>query len=158
LLLKIIQRGYRVIHEKEAVAYEEIVVTCKDEFKTKIRTILLDLHGLFSQKNLLNPFKFPLVAWGLISHKLLRWLLPNFLICIFVLNILLIQFSLYRFFFTLQIMFYFFAFIGYLLDKIEIKFAPFGIPLSFCLRNLIALVGLYDFIAGKRVSKWQPIR
>src|SRR5580658_3669875 len=40
--------------------------------------------GTLSRPALLNPFLYPLTAWSLVSHKLLRWLTPFFLGVVFL--------------------------------------------------------------------------
>ena len=102
--------------------------------------------------------KYPLYAWGRISHKLLRWLVPYFLIALFVLNLLLFEHPLYRVALVLQTVFYGFALMGYLFQKKGKAPRIIGIPFSFCLVNLAALVGVAKFAIGKKSGKWQPVR
>ena len=127
-------------------------------FRSKVRVISKDLRGLFKCKAILNPFRYPLYAWGLISHKLLRWLVPYFLIIIFGFNLLLLDNPFYRMTVSLQIAFYGLALLGYLW---QIKGKPpriLGIPFSFCLVNLAALVGVARVIIGKKSGQWTPVR
>jgi hypothetical protein len=52
------------------------VRTLKDEYRRKVRTMTRGLETLFYKRHLLNPFRYGLFAWELISHKLIRWLVP----------------------------------------------------------------------------------
>ena len=83
-------KGYRVIYEPEAIS-EEILFqnTPSSMFRSKVRVISKDLRGLFLCRAILNP-RCLLHVWGLISHKLLRWLVSYFLIGVFALNLLLL--------------------------------------------------------------------
>lgn len=151
--------GYRVVYEPKAIS-EEILFqnTHVSMFRTKVRIITKDLRGLFICRTLLNPFRYPLYAWGLISHKLLRWLAPYFLIVLFVSNILLLDHFFYRLIFSLQLAFYSMAAAGYFWQKKNKAPRIFGIPFSFCLVNLAALVGVAKFAMGKKSGRWKPVR
>ena len=152
-------KGYRVVYEPEAIS-EEILFqnTPATMFRSKVRIITKDLRGLFLCRAILNPFKYPLYAWGLISHKLLRWLVPYFLITIFITNLLLLGKPFYNFTLLLQVLFYTLALAGYLWQRNGKPPRVLGIPFSFCLVNLAALVGVARFVMGKKAGRWKPVR
>ncbi len=129
-----------------------------DMFRTKVRTILLDTRSLFLFREILNPFRFPLFSWGLVSHKLLRWLVPYFLIILFFLNFFLLNYPLYVLILTTQITFYTLAIIAYFLQSRSKMCRILNIPFSFCLVNLASLVGVACFAIGKKAGKWIPVR
>ena len=72
--------GHYVILDNEAVTYEETTTTTKNELKTRRRIVLRGLIGLLRNPEFLNPFKYPLLSWQIISHKILRWLVGLFFI------------------------------------------------------------------------------
>lgn len=152
-------KGYRVIYEPEAIS-EEILFqnTPVSMFKSKIRIISKDLRGLSLCRAIMNPFRYPLYAWGLISHKLLRWLVPYFLIALFVHNLLLLDHPFYGLTLAIQIAFYAVAFGGYLWQRKGKPPRILGIPFSFYLVNLAALVGVARFVIGKKAGQWEPVR
>lgn len=151
--------GYRVVYEPEAIS-EEILFQNKPKsmLRTKVRIISKDLRGLFVCKTILNPFRYPLYSWGLISHKLLRWLVPYFLILLLAVNALLLTQPLYYMTFALQLIFYSSALTGYLWQKSDTPPKMFGIPFSFCLVNAAALIGVAKFAMGKKSGRWKPVR
>ena len=152
-------KGYRNIYEPEAISSERLFqVNPRDMYKTRVRTTTLDTRSVLFCKALLNPFKYPLYAWGLISHKVLRWLVPYFLILILVANLFLIHLPFYQIIFILQIFFYMSALTGYLWQRSGKPPFIFGIPFSFCLVNLAALVGVARFFTGKKSGQWETIR
>lgn len=159
LPMQVAMSGYRVVYEPEAIS-EEILFqkTPVSMFKSKVRVINKDLRGLFMCRKILNPFRYPLYAWGLISHKLLRWLIPYFLIALVIVNLFLLDHLLYRLMLSLQMAFYILAIIGYLWQKKGKPPRILGIPFSFCLVNLAALVGVARFVIGKRLGRWKPVR
>src|SRR5690606_11796449 len=46
------------------------------EYRRKVRTMAQGLETLRLGRALLDPFRFGLFAWMLLSHKLCRWLVP----------------------------------------------------------------------------------
>lgn len=152
-------KGYRTVYEPEAVSCERLYqVSPQNMFKTKVRTIALDTRGVFLCQAILNPFRYPFYAWGLVSHKLLRWLVPYFLIALFTLNLLLLGHAFYNVAVVLPIAFYALALAGYLWQKQGKPPRILGIPFSFCLVNLAALVGVVRFAMGKKAGRWKPVR
>ena len=117
-----------------------------------------DLWGLWQCRAILNPFRYPLYSWGLVSHKLLRWLVPYFLIVVFVVNLGLLKHPFYRLSLALQVLFYGLAAIGDVWQKQGKPPRLVSIPFSFCLVNAAALVGVALFVLGKKSGRWQPVR
>ena len=60
----------------DAVAFVPRVGSLRQEYHRKVRTIARGLQTLFFKRSLMNPFRYGLFAWELISHKLVRWLAP----------------------------------------------------------------------------------
>ena len=58
----------------------------------------------------------------------------------------------------LQFAFYALAAIGYVWQKKGKPPRFLGIPFSFCLVNLAALVGVARFLMGKTAGRWEPVR
>ncbi len=56
----------------------------------KTRIISKDLRSLLANRDLLNPLRYPAVALALVSHKLLRWLVPYFLVALAASNLFLL--------------------------------------------------------------------
>jgi len=94
----------------------------------------------------------------LLTHKLLRWLVPYFIIALFGCNLLLLDSPFYQLTLVLQIVFYILAIAGYLWQKKDKTPRVLGIPFSFCLVNLAALVGVARFIIDKKYGSWTPVR
>lgn len=159
LPMQVAMNGYRVIYEPEAVS-EEILFqnTPKSMFRTKVRVISKDLYGLFLCRGILNPFRQPAYAWSLASHKLLRWLVPYFLITLVCINLVLLGNTFYNIVLLLQLIFYLLAMTGYLWQRNGRPPRIMGIPFSFCLVNVASLVGVARFILGKKAGKWTPVR
>jgi cellulose synthase/poly-beta-1,6-N-acetylglucosamine synthase-like glycosyltransferase len=156
--LKVIERGYRVVFEPEAVAYEETTEKSHEEFRMRIRVITRAMRGIFYAKSLLNPFRYPFVAFQLISHKVLRWLIPFFLIGLMIANAYLLGETFFDITFTLQILFYLMALVGFAADRMGMKFKPLAVPLYFCIVNTASLIAFFKALAGQKVVTWETVR
>jgi cellulose synthase/poly-beta-1,6-N-acetylglucosamine synthase-like glycosyltransferase len=156
--LAIVAKGYRVVFEPEALAYEDTTVKYGHEFEMRIRVISRGMHGFLFMRKLLNPAKYGIVSFQIFSHKILRWFAPFFLILIFMLNIFLIEKSIFQICLAVQILFYLSAFIGYLMNRKNKKSKTFTIPFYFCLINIAALIAFLRVLFGHKTIKWEPIR
>jgi cellulose synthase/poly-beta-1,6-N-acetylglucosamine synthase-like glycosyltransferase len=156
--LDVVSKGCRVVFEKEAIAYDRADAKPRYRFNSRVRVTTKDARGLFVKKELLNILKFPLISLSLISHKLLRWLVPYFLAFLFIVNIFLLASSFYLIMFILQIVFYMLAFTGFTIRNNKNKNMLFSIPFYYCLVNYAAMLGMMNFILGKRTGSWRPVR
>jgi cellulose synthase/poly-beta-1,6-N-acetylglucosamine synthase-like glycosyltransferase len=157
--LKIIEKGYRVVFEPEAVAFEETTEKTAEEFGMRVRVVTRGMRGLWHMKKLLNPFRFGFVAFQLFSHKILRWLIPIFLFILLVSNFLLLGSArLYNIAFTLQLVFYGAALLGLLVERKHVIYNVLAVPLYFATVNAAALVAMYRIWKGYKAVTWETLR
>lgn len=74
--LNVQENGYRAVSARDAICYVPRSASLKREYKRKVRTITRGMETLSHKRALLNPFRYPLFAWKLFSHKVCRWLFP----------------------------------------------------------------------------------
>ena len=157
--IKIAQKGYGVVFEPGAVSFERTSSTTREEFIRKIRIIAWVWKStLILIKDSLRPFKGFLV-FQLISHKLLRWLVPIFLALLVISNIFLISSVFYRILLSAQIIFYLMSSWGYVQDRRENK--PnriISITYYFCMVNFAAFLGFCKFVLGRQGNVWEKTR
>ncbi len=155
----IYRQNLRSVYEPNAVCTEETNRRTDKEFQMRVRVISQTLTDLWRNRAMLNPFRSGFFAVQLISHKLLRYSVPLFLILIF-LSSLILAFSsgIFEVFAALQILFYLIALTGWLLERGGKSIGVFAIPLYFTLTNLASLVAFYKFLSGERYAHWEPIR
>lgn len=156
--LKILEKGYRIAFEPEAVAYEETTEKASEEFHMRIRVISRGMRGLLYMKKLFNPFRFGFVSFQLFSHKLLRWLMPIFMIIILASNLFLAGRPLYNATLALQAAFYAMALAAWLGEKAHLKLKLFSIPLYFFTVNIASLISLYKTLKGYKAVTWETVR
>ena len=106
-LLNTVKLGMRGISDPQSIGYYENIADERKEFQRKVRTVLRGISVLMRNCQLLNPFRYGLFAWQLISHKLCRWTVPFFLALAMIGNALLVYSgAIYFVLFVLQLFFY----------------------------------------------------
>ncbi len=158
LPLRVVEAEFRNVLEPRAIATTLLSQRNPGAMlRLKIRIISKDFRALLAHSDLLNPFRHGRTAIALFSHKLLRWLVPYFLIGLFVATILLLAHPFFRLLMGLQFAFYAIALAG-LTPRSHAFRAPWSIPASFCLVNLAALLGTISCLAGRTSGSWEPDR
>jgi glycosyltransferase involved in cell wall biosynthesis len=72
--LHVREQRYRVVQCEDALAYDFMEHEDGREFRSRVRMTLRNWVGTWMTPALLNPLRHPGIAFGLWSHKLLRWL------------------------------------------------------------------------------------
>jgi hypothetical protein len=149
--------GRRVVYDPSAVATENATVDVRQEFRRKVRIVagafreLVRGHGVPGTGH-------PQLLWSYVSHKLLRWLVPWFLLVLFTCSLSLAcrrgtgwvgaavlapQFLLYGC-----------ALIGATRPNARWP-AVIGVPFYFCMVNAAAWLGSLRGIAGIERVTWR---
>jgi len=126
----------------------------KGELRARIRMTARNWTGTLSRGAILNPFRFPLTAWSLISHKLLRWLTPFFLAVLLVANVALAWQGQWVVLCVLQILFYLGAWIGWLRARKGEPAWVFAYPFAFCLANIGFLLGMVKVMRREKITSY----
>jgi len=154
---KIVEKGYKIAYEPNAYAMEEPSASVKEELKRKVRIAAGGIQSIVRLKELLNPFKYGVITFQYISHRVLRWTLaPLALPVIFLFNIMLWdQGLLYQAILVNQIFFYISALLGFLLEKKKIRLKLLFIPYYFCMMNYAVYAGFMRYIRGSQSVLWE---
>ncbi|MBA2380077.1 MAG: glycosyltransferase, partial [Blastocatellia bacterium] len=153
------RQGLRSVYEPAAVCTEDTNTRTDKEFQMRVRIISQTFTDLWRNRDMLNPFKSGFFAVQLFSHKLLRYLVPIFLVTIFISTAVLANFSrMYAALLALQVGFYLLAALTYLLERRAIRSKLLSASLYFVLANLSSAVGLFKFLSGERYVRWEPNR
>ena len=157
LPLRMVEAGLRNVLERGAVTVTRLSqVDAAAMFRLKVRIVSKDFRALREYRALLNPFVYGATAVGLWSHKLLRWLVPYFLLGMVVSSALLAG-PFYRAIFLLQVGFCAAALLGFTWRGRVLGF-PWTVPASFCIVNVAAFVGVWKSLAGRTSGRWTPVR
>lgn len=156
--LKIAASGYRFAYEPDAYAIETASASVDEEWKRKVRICAGAFQAMGKLSYLLNPFRYGMLSFQYISHRVLRWTLaPLFLPLILLSNLWLafIGFSFYQLILVMQVGFYGLAFAGYVLRDKNIKIKGFFVPYYFMVMNLSVYAGLRRFMKGNQSVVWE---
>ena len=156
---QIVEQGRRCLYERDAISVEEAAGSFDKEFRRKVRIVNRAWRATMSMKRLLNPFKFGFFSIELLSHKLLRWLVPFMLVVVVVLNALLVtRHLIYEIVLGLQVFFYVLAGLGTMLRKHRELSLILYVPYYFCLVNVASARGIFEVYLGKTYTTWSTAR
>jgi cellulose synthase/poly-beta-1,6-N-acetylglucosamine synthase-like glycosyltransferase len=157
--LQIVKAGYRCLYDPAARSYEKAADTFNKEFRRKVRIVNRASRAMFRMKALLNPFRHGLFSLQLVSHKLLRWLVPLFLVGLVLLNLVLLGSApIYSLALAGQAIFYALAFGGFLLRSASRIPPLLSVPYYFCLVNVASARGIIDALRGETYTTWTTSR
>lgn len=159
--LLVIKKGYRVVYEERAICYEEATTKSTQEFNMRVRVIRGGMTGLLYAKSILNPIRFPIASFQLISHKVLRWFVPVFAILAYLTNaICFIERSdlIVLIFFSLQNLFYFLVLLATFLEKINMNIRGINIIQYLFTVNLASLKAIYLTCTKNLEATWETRR
>jgi cellulose synthase/poly-beta-1,6-N-acetylglucosamine synthase-like glycosyltransferase len=155
----VFRQGLRTVFEPRAVCTEETNRDGGKEMQMRVRVISQTFTDLWRNREMLNPFRSGFYAVELISHKLLRYAVPFFLIALFFSALAAaVNSRFYEIVFALQIVFYLCALAAFLLERTGARLKILAMPLYFVLANAASLIGFYKFLRGERYARWEPIR
>lgn len=156
LSLRIVQRGYKIAYCDKAYAIENGSANLEEETKRKIRISAGGLQSIWRLRSLMNIFRYGIVSFQFISHRVLRWSVTPFaLIGLIPVNVLLVLMNtgdLYLIIWLLQILFYGMAAIGFYQSSHNKKAGLFYIPCYFLFMNLNVFGGIKYLIKKERGS------
>lgn len=156
--MNVVEQGFRIIYDKSVFGWEEATDSAIKEFQRKIRIGAANFNCLGDIAHLLHP-KFGFVAFGLFSHKIIRWFVPFLLLAIFCSSYMLSDGSeMFATILKLQIVFTVFGIIGFVLDKLSYPVKLFTLPYYFLLANLGLMIGFFRFLRGTQKAAWNATR
>lgn len=158
--LQIIRKGYRGVFDADAICYEQTAGDFDKEGKRKQRIVNRSFSGLMKNKTVLNPFKFGFYSLELLSHKLLRWLIPFFLLLSALGTLVLaeLQVEEFQWVLLLGILFVWFVFLGGLLKSWPGCPSILLIPYYFYLVNISSFKGILQSLRGSVQIIWSTPR
>ncbi len=172
--LNVIARGHRFLFEPRARARIRVPSRgAAHEVERRRRIVSRSLRGIFLMRGLLNPARHGVFALGLLVNKVLRRLLPVFLLLLLATSALLAPshpaaaalLALQGIFYAAALGYPVMAGIDALLGRRGAAPLPgprralrraASIPFYFCVGNYGTLRGLADFLVGRKVTRWDP--
>lgn len=155
--LRVAMQGYKIDYDPEAYAIETASANVKEELKRKIRIAAGGIQSVVRLYPLLNIFRYGLLSFQYISHRVLRWTItPLCLLAILIVNaVLATQSGLFLFILALQVLFYIFALIGWMLEDRKLKVKIFFIPYYFFIMNYAVYMGFARYLKKSQSVNWE---
>lgn len=146
--------GCGIVYDCEAIAVEESAPGVGDEFHRRARIGAGGYQAIGMLWRLLDPRR-GWVAFAFLSHKVLRWLCPFFLIGAFVANLALVGRPLYRGLLVAQVAFYAVAAATALVPARVRFLRPLRLTTMFASMNAALLVGFWRWLRGRQRAAWK---
>ena len=116
-----VRKGYKIAYTSKAYAMEYGSADLNEESKRKRRIAAGGLQSCWRLRSLMNPLRYPVVAFQFVSHRVLRWTItPVCLFALIPLNTILVLSGagvIYTVIWILQILFYASAAVGLRISK-----------------------------------------
>jgi len=154
--LSCVRHGYVAVSSKKSLGYYAEISHESKEFERKYRTVIRGIHSLVANKEVLNPAKYGFFAYQIFSHKVMRWLVPWFMIVAFATNGLIAHLDgIYLVLFSIQIGFYSIAIGGGLSERARRNWLVRWLYF-FLISNIAIAKATGGYLAGTRVTQWEP--
>ena len=147
-----VELGLRAVLDPDSAGYYRNIVDDSKERQRKIRTVVRGMAVMSKNWHMLNPFRYGLFSWQLMSHKLCRWLVPVAMTLALASNTVLITRSdLYTTVFILQLGFYAAA-----LGGARTRVGLLRLPSFLVVANVAILTAWFQYARGERFTTWLP--
>lgn len=160
LSLRIAMQGYKIAYCTRAYAIESGSADMSEEQKRKVRIAAGGLQSVWRLRELLNPFRYGVLSFQYISHRVLRWsVAPVLLFALLPLNVAILLMGgspiWYGTILALQVLFYILAMGGYYLSARQIKNKLLFIPYYFLFMNINVMKGVNYLRKMKGTGAWE---
>ena len=160
--LRIAMQGYVTQYDPQAFSCETSSANVREELKRKIRISAGGFQSIVRLSPLLNIFKYGILSFQYISHRVLRWTIaPLCLLLLFATNLVLavqsnvLTLCFFTVVFWLQIAFYAMALLGWAFAHRQIKLKLLFVPYYFFIMNLAVYIGFFRYLMKNQDVKWE---
>lgn len=148
--------GLKAVTAPDVLGYYSDIQDPRKEYQRKVRTVLRGVSALGRHYTVLNPLTYGLFAFEVFSHKLMRWLVPWFMLFLLLVNV---QLFASHWFFNLSLIvqcsFYAIAIAAHFSASIKGNVIA-RIIYFFVQVNLAIAEASIKYLIGRRVTVWQP--
>jgi glycosyltransferase involved in cell wall biosynthesis len=155
-VLNSMKLGLRGVSDPGSIGYYQDVADSKKEFERKVRTVLRGQTVFFENLEFLNFLRFGIFSYQYFCHKLLRWLVPVFMVLVLVVNTILATGSLfYTGILVFHLAFYGLALWGWFNPE-STAHILIKLPLYFLVVNAAIFIAWFRYLRGNRMVMWAP--
>ncbi len=158
LAMQVLSQNYNTINDLDAVCHESVSQSMQVEYRRKSRISAGNFQNLNTFKNLLLPHHGA-IAFNFLSHKVLRWLGPFFILASLISNLILCfsgnLFLIILFNFQVSLIIVL-PFLDWILFRFNIHIKGLRSIRYFFMMNLALLEGFFKYVKGIKSNVWQP--
>lgn len=152
--MNVVMDGRRVVLDSRAKAFDLPSRDTRQEMLRKVRTIAGNYQLLAARPAFLNPMRNP-IAFQLLSHKLLRIVMPLGILTMFVTSALLLSRApIYQALFVAQLATYALPALGWLWPAAR-DLRIVKLPTVFMLLNWFAVLGAVEYFRNRNAHLWK---
>lgn len=158
--LQIIAKGYRGVFDAGAKCFEETAGDFDREVARKERIVNRSIRGLMRVGQVMHPGKTGMFAFEVVSHKLLRWLIPLFLLVGVAGSVILALagFGLFQLITAGSLLVLALTLLGYASSDRNQLPGWIATPYYFVLVNAYAVRGILKALKGETQVTWSSAR
>jgi cellulose synthase/poly-beta-1,6-N-acetylglucosamine synthase-like glycosyltransferase len=154
--LHAVRAGMRAVADPRVIGVYRDIEDPSKEFARKVRTAIRGMTAVAAMREVLNPFKYGAFAFQVWGHKIMRWLVPWFMVLLLAVSALLArEHSWYAAALALQLLGYGTALVGALVPAAR-RFALVKLAYFFAQVNLALARASLEFLSGRRIVQWEP--
>lgn len=154
VIFRISQRRWQVKYDPQAIAQEEIPPNLEDEYNRRVRIGAGNYQAFFRFLSVLNP-RFGWLWFTYLSHKVLRWFVPHFMVAALAINGALLNEPLYQVTFILQLLIYAVASVGYVAMKKVSLPMPIALLVFLVNMNVAFAHGFFRYLSNSGKGTWK---
>ncbi len=148
--------GLRAVTAPDVLGFYRDLKDPAKEYQRKVRTVLRGITALARHPDVLKPARFGLFAFQVWSHKLMRWLVPWFLLALFMVSLNVAgRGAIYTLALLGQFAFYGLVLAAHLKPSLRdngvIKIIYFFVQVNIGIAHATC-----QYLGGKRMTTWQP--
>lgn len=157
--LRVAASGYRVIYEPEAVSVEEFPLDAQAQWQRRARIVNRAVRSLRAVPEAWNPLRSGLGVVHFVSHRVMRWLAPFFLLGGYVATLsLLWQNWPVKLVGVIGLTGLMWVAAGWAALRAGTRILWLTLPFTFCVANLAAAAGVLTALIGVKRIRWTPVR
>ena len=151
-----VKAGMRAVSDPRVVGVYRDIKDPSREFGRKVRTAVRGMSAVVALREVLNPLRFGLFAFQVWSHKVMRWLVPLFMVLLLISSVFLAGTrSLYAAALGAQCLGYGIAVLAHLAPRLR-EIAVVRLAYFFVQVNLALGQAGLEFLRGRRIVTWDP--
>ena len=154
--LHAVRAGTRAVADARVLGIYRDIKDPAKEFARKVRTALRGMTAVAVMREVLNPFRYGLFAFQVWGHKIMRWLVPWFMILLLATSLLLANaHPIYAIVLAAQCAGYGAALLGQVVPASR-KSALVRLAYFFVQVNIALAQAGIQFLQGRRIVTWEP--